>query len=123
MPGNDRNRSKYRKKFEGLAKVPSTALPGPMKEYCEEIADRVRQLAPVDEGELRDSVVVERPWNHGERHLWQVAVLSDHAAAVEYGTHVMTARPYFRPAISERRATLKTFVTSGLDRGVKKVGR
>jgi HK97 gp10 family phage protein len=74
-----------------------------MSEAAQQAADEellalgvdISQGAPVDTGELRDSVHVdEEPGGGGI-----VRVDADHAAPVELGTARMTAQPYVQPAL------------------------
>jgi HK97 gp10 family phage protein len=56
------------------------------------IAETARQLAPVDTGELRDSI-------HEDNG--NVVVSAAHGVHVEFGTVFMEAQPFLRPAVDE----------------------
>jgi hypothetical protein len=56
----------------------------------------VQQDVPVDTGELRDSLYVERI-GPGRR----IGASADHAMPVEFGTSDMAAQPFLRPALSK----------------------
>ena len=58
-------------------------------------AERARSLAPVDTGELRDSIHAVLI-GHGEA---EIRVEARHAPYVEFGTYKMAAQPYLSPAL------------------------
>lgn len=125
---NSANGRKIDKVFTGLGLIPYKDLPGPIGDYCEDLADRVRAEAPVDTGELRDSVEVERPgefnrFSGSDNLTWSVVVNSDHAAAVEYGKVGQAPNPFFRRAIGNSKAKLKAFVHEAIKRGVNRAGK
>lgn len=65
------------------------------------LARGIETRAPIDEGSLRRSVIVgpaktARNWTGGA-----VIVVSDHAAAVEFGTSNMPAQPFVRPTADQ----------------------
>jgi HK97 gp10 family phage protein len=61
---------------------------------AQDMAVIARQLAPVDTGELRDSIAAFR----NTRLNWVVGAAATHARFVEYGTSRSAAQPYLRPA-------------------------
>jgi HK97 gp10 family phage protein len=58
----------------------------------EAVAESARENAPVDTGELEESIGVD-----GE----EVYAGTDHAGFVEFGTVHMPAQPFFAPALAE----------------------
>lgn len=58
---------------------------------------RIKRRAPVDTGELRDSIHQD-----GGR----VVAEAEHAGYVEFGTYKMAAQPYFIPGLMESRGDL-----------------
>ena len=54
--------------------------------------------APVDTGELRDSIFSEV-----QTGVAIVGASAEHAAAVELGTSQMSPQPYLRPALNKKR--------------------
>ncbi len=60
----------------------------------EEVSQDAQRYAPVETGELRESIHVE-----GDR----VVAEADHAVYVEYGTRYMDAQPFLRRALYQRR--------------------
>lgn len=69
-----------------------------VEETADAVADDARRNAPVDTGELRDSIHVE-----GSGRQTRVVVGADHGIFPEYGTRKMAARPYFWPAVERAR--------------------
>lgn len=64
----------------------------------EELAAAMRGNAPVDTGELVDSIHAETSGSEG-----QVVVDADHAGPVEFGTSTTPAQPYIEPAVEQVR--------------------
>lgn len=67
------------------------------------IVDRARALAPVDEGNLRDSIHKQAGQDANGPY---VDVVADDEAAIyqEFGTSEMDANPFLRPAFAEAPA-------------------
>jgi HK97 gp10 family phage protein len=61
------------------------------------IAERARDMAPVDTGELRGSIHA-RPTGHKSA---EVVAEARYAAYVEFGTYKMSAQPFFMPALGD----------------------
>jgi HK97 gp10 family phage protein len=59
-----------------------------------DIEARAKQLAPVDTGNLRNSITAEQQGTLA----WIVAVGAVYGIYQEYGTHKMAASPYLTPA-------------------------
>jgi HK97 gp10 family phage protein len=78
------------------------------------VANRARQLAPVDTGKLRDSIHY-----HFNANTLTLTVYADvpYAAFVEFGTSRMAAQPYLRPALAELPRFLSTVTTTHLQFG------
>lgn len=116
------------------------ALDRAVEDTAEQASDTAQDNAPVDTGELRDSIHVENA--HRPLSRWVVAS-ADHARAVEYGTGPFTitpdeaealrfevdgevvfaqnvdhpgisAQPYLRPALHEHRTTLRRNIREAL---------
>lgn len=64
-------------------------------EIIPEVIDDMKKLAPVDTGELRDSI------EPGGKN--RINIGAKHAAHVEFGTEHMAAQPFVRPALYRRR--------------------
>lgn len=83
-----------------------TALETTITNAAERIADRARELVPVDTGFLQSSivpVVVTSGFARGSsaRFIAGVSARAHYWAHVEYGTIHMAARPYLTPARNE----------------------
>lgn len=79
-----------RMREQGAAHVQATA---------EHIAEDAASRAPVDTGELRDSIHVE-----GRGMASVIVADAGHAAYVEYGTSRSPAQPYLHPAVEAARS-------------------
>lgn len=77
----------------------------------EPVAEDARRLAPVDRGELRDSIIVsDRVFGvngsanrNGAVYIGPFGAPVEHAWFVEVGTVKMRAQPYIAPAVHENR--------------------
>lgn len=74
------------------------ALREAVGEACELLAAEVARRAPVETGDLRDSVHATPVRSTPRRISCSVVVASGHALPVEYGDRDMAPRPFFRPA-------------------------
>lgn len=70
------------------------------------LADKIEDSAPVDSGELRDSVECSPVVVGPDRLSSSVTVDSDHALATEYGNVHVSPQPFFRPSIPKERAAM-----------------
>ncbi|MDQ3760977.1 MAG: HK97 gp10 family phage protein [Actinomycetota bacterium] len=64
-----------------------------------DIVDDAQRAAPVDTGELRDSIHAQPVQGRTVR----IVAAADHATYVELGTSRMNAQPFLRPAAYQRR--------------------
>jgi HK97 gp10 family phage protein len=120
-----------------------TAIPRSVKEAVhpalikqgEMIAGTMRQLVPVDTGELKDSITVTPPDSSTPPYSapggsfivpeTSVAVTvggedAKHAHLVEFGTVKMPAQPFFQPAIRMTKKKAIRNLKSAVSRAVKK---
>lgn len=67
-----------------------------LEKKAKEIRDEAKRLAPVDTGNLRDSIDCFKIVDY-----WYVGSPLSYAAMVEFGTIKMAAQPYLRPAIEK----------------------
>lgn len=68
-----------------------------MQEVAEAALEDAQMHVPVDTGELRDSLHIE----DGDDGAKMVVAETDHWLYVEFGTSVMEATPFLRPAIDD----------------------
>lgn len=69
-----------------------------LDEAAEAVLEAARRRVPVGEtGALRDSLHIEDTPGGGKR----VVADTEYAAFVEFGTSLMAAEPYLRPAVDE----------------------
>lgn len=93
-----------------IAKRAAQVAADVIRETVDGIATDARGRAPVDTGELRDSIagrVINQ--NAGE-----VVATADHASYVEYGTVKMPAQPYLHPAADAARPKFEAAVAKAL---------
>ncbi|MFC5947074.1 HK97-gp10 family putative phage morphogenesis protein [Pseudonocardia lutea] len=69
-----------------------------MERLMGDIAQDAKRYAPVDTGELRESITAEVHGTTGT-----VKATAEHAAYVELGTRYQSAQPYLRPALYQQR--------------------
>ena len=74
------------------------------EQIASDIVEIAKENAPVDTGELRGSIHVERD---GNNHT--VVADSDHAVFVELGTSKMAAQPYLGPAVAKVKRNLAKY--------------
>lgn len=105
--------SRFQRRMRAIPKAARAAVQPALVKGAEEIAASARRLAPVDEGDLRDSIVATKPGEATPRYSQpggsrvlqenQAAVTAGntdvrYAHLVEYGTTQAPAQPYFWPA-------------------------
>jgi HK97 gp10 family phage protein len=86
----------------GLGQVRIAVVQG-TRFIADEMAGDMRRYAPVETGELKATIRVE---TFGELHrIWigDVAGGVDYHLYQEFGTSVMAAQPFIRPAVYQRR--------------------
>lgn len=78
-------------------------------------AEESRRLAPVDTGELRDSITYQV---RRTATSFAIVVLAgaDHALYVELGTSHMSAQPYLRPVLDRIVAQYRQFLAAEIGR-------
>lgn len=114
--------SKFQKRLRAIPEAAREAVVPALVKSAEEIARVQRQLAPVDQGDLRDSIAVTLPGHAtpaysqpgGSRTAGPLeAVITvgntdvRYPHLVEYGTTTSDAQPFFWPAVrlGRKRAT------------------
>lgn len=105
---------------------------------AEIVADAMRALAPVDEGDLRGSIAVTGPLENTPPYSQPggAAMVSENAAAVtvgnsnvryphlqEYGTKHAAAQPFFWPGFRLTRKKAMIRIKTGLSRAIRKTGK
>lgn len=108
-----------------------------MEKGAQEIVDMMKRLAPVDDGDLRDSI----GWTWGDAPKGAVAMLKSapiagnlritiyagnskayYARWVEFGTQKMAAHPYFFPSYRALRTRTKRRLATAVRKGLKFIG-
>lgn len=78
------------------------------------VVEYAQLLAPVDTGELQESIGLEF-----ENDTVSIVADSDHAAPIEFGTAHMAAQPYLRPAIDTRGDEAVALMARNLETQIK----
>jgi HK97 gp10 family phage protein len=122
------------KRLEAIPKEVKKAVEPALIKSGEELVDRMRHLAPVDTGALRDSLHVTMPGEAtplysqpgGSRVAKENEVLVTAgnekvrtAHLLEYGTTKMEAQPYFWPAYRLTRERIKRRLSRAISKAVK----
>lgn len=81
-----------------------------LAEHAEQVAEDARNLAPVDTGELRDSIGVVKT----DDLRYEVVAIAPYAADVELGTSKQAAEPFLFPAMEANRADLQVKLAKAL---------
>lgn len=130
--------AKLRKKLEAFVSVGKDEIKKAMETSADEIVALAKNLAPVDKGDLKDSI----GWTWGKAPKGAMTlgkVQTDavdsgftitifagnsevyYARWVEFGTQKMAAQPYFYPSYRAMRKRAKSRVTRAITKTAKKV--
>lgn len=74
------------------------------------IEQRAKELTPVRTGNLRRSIHSQLADSRPESASAKVGTNVEYSPYVEYGTRRMSARPYLRPALDEKRAEARRVI-------------
>ena len=97
-----------------------------VEDGAEIIADRARDIAPVDQGEFRRNIKVETlPLQRGVAEADVVVDQKDFASGfypghLEYGTSKMDAHPTIGPAFEETKETVEKLVQAKIRAGIER---
>lgn len=104
------------RRLQAIPKAVRDAVQPALDKSTDELVATMRHLAPVDEGELRDSIE-KRP---GDHELARKVVTDDYKARwAEFGTAKQSAQPFFWSTV---RLNRKRF-TSRIKRAIRKALR
>ncbi len=130
--------AKLQKKLSRMPKVAKDEIRKALEAAADEIVEMAKRLAPVDQGELRDSI----GWTWGKAPkgaitLGKVAEASlagdltitifagnseaYYARFIEFGTQKMPAQPYFYPAYRATKKRAKSRVRRSITKAAKAV--
>lgn len=134
--GSDRHEiDRLKRRLSAIPVVVKEAALATTLKQAKIIADTMRQLAPVDEGDLRDSIAVTGPRAQTPRYSQPGGALTvpENAAAVtvgntdvryphlvEYGTTKMAPQPFFWPAVRLHRKKAQAAIKRGVAAAVRK---
>jgi len=80
---------------------------------------RMKQVVPVDTGELRDSIKVRWLSREGTKLEFEIYADAPYAPDVEFGTVHMTARPYMNPTIEEERPKFQRDINDAVNEALR----
>lgn len=132
-----------RRKFARLTPAVEAEIQASLEKSGEEMVSLARALAPVDDGDLRDSIVMTTPGNltpiyggGGQQKVGPLGVritagdyLVRYAAIVEFGRKAtataaaMAARPFFWPAYRLLRRRIRSRTARAITSAIKKAAR
>lgn len=125
---------RLKRRLEAIPANVKEAVRPALQKSADELADRMRSLAPVDQGDLRDSIAVTLgpgrtpPYSQpgGSKELLEnaAAVTVGNSAVryphlVEYGTNKAPAQPYFWPAYRLLRRKLQNRLKRRISKAVR----
>jgi HK97 gp10 family phage protein len=103
-----------------LASAAASAVAGPARRAVdaglELLADEIRRRAPVDTGQLRDSVRVAPAGREGTDVHGEIVIDEYYAVFEEFGTSDRPARPFMRPAVEATREAVRNAMARELKR-------
>lgn len=129
---------RFQERIQAIPEAVREAAKPALQKSAEELAALQRQFAPVDEGELRDSITVTLPGQStppysqpgGMRVAGETEVLVTvgnedvrYAHLVEYGTVKAGAHPFFWPAFRLLRKRLQNRVKRAIAKAVRDEAR
>ncbi|MGN6451246.1 MAG: HK97-gp10 family putative phage morphogenesis protein [Brucella intermedia] len=129
---------KLRKKLEALVTVGRDEIRRAMETSADEIVALAKSLAPVDKGDLKDSIgwtwgkapkgamTLGKVQSDGVDSEFTITIYAGNSEAyyarwVEFGTQKMAAQPYFYPSYRALRRRSKSRVTRAVTKAIKKV--
>lgn len=126
--------ARLQRRLDAIPKAVKKAVEPALRQSGEELVSAIRHLAPVDTGDLRDSIVYTMPGNStpaysqpggstvaGENQV--LVTVGDHEVRyphlVEYGTADAPAQPYFWPAFRLKKKKLANRIKRAIRKAVK----
>ena len=89
-----------------------------LEEGCNLIKAQAKQLSPVDDGDLKDSIDTKFD-NEKYKHTGYVYSDMDYAPFVELGTRFMPPQPFMYPAYQENKDFFKQRLINSINKGGK----
>ena len=126
---------KLRAKLKAMPEAVKAEVEGVLIASAEEVAATARALAPVDDGDLKDSIKVTGPGGRTPLHssggaqsvgdLKAVVTAGNsstrYAAVVEFGHGNAAPRPFFWPAYRSKKKRIKSRIARAIGKAVKKI--
>jgi HK97 gp10 family phage protein len=131
---DDGGLARFQKRFRAIPQAARQAVIPAVIRGAEEIAGLQRTLAPVDQGDLRDSIAVTAPGQSTPAYsqpggsrvagpLEAIITVGDHDVRyphlVEYGTTAASAQPFWWPGFRLGRKRAATRIKRAVSKAVK----
>lgn len=131
---DDGGLSSFQRRMRAVPKAAREAVRPVLSRQAEKMADTMRQLAPVEDGDLRSSITVTEGGEATPAYSQPGGsmVVPENAAAItvghtnvryahlqEYGTTKHPAQPFFWPAVRLHRKTVMAAIKRGIGKAVR----
>lgn len=93
-------------RLERMERDATKAARSVISDAADDLVSEAKRLAPVDEGDLRQSIRVGVATAGRDGMETDVIADAPHALAAEYGTQHRMATPYLRPAINQVKESM-----------------
>lgn len=110
--------SKLEKQLMELINNLDKSAESTLEEGCNLIKAQAKQLSPVDDGDLRDSIDT-RFESKGNEHIGYVYASQPYATYVELGTRNRPPQPYMYPAYQANKDFFKQRLIDSINKGGK----
>ncbi len=107
---------------ENLPKAITREMRTAVEEAANEVADAMRRIVAVDQGDLRDSITVTMDDQALRATISAGGRKAFYARFVEYGTKAKSAQPFFWPMFRARRQAIKRRLAAAFRKAFKKHG-
>lgn len=119
MARNSDQLARLNRRMKAIPKAARDAVKPALDKSADELIGQIERLAPVDDGDLRDSAEA-RP---GEHELKRVVTVGDdvafYARWVEFGTAQNAPQPYFFPAYRLLKKRLSNRIKRAIGKAVR----
>lgn len=109
--------------FQSAPRTMDKSMDEGLNEVALLVVKEAKRIVPVDTGKLRANIFVRRI----DFNKYEIVAATDYATYVEYGTWIMVARPYLRPALYRYSGTWQKKILDRFERKTKgyfkRVGR
>ncbi len=107
---------------DNLPKAITTEMRAAVEEAANEVADAMRRIVAVDQGDLRESITVTMDETALKATITAGGRKAFYARFVEYGTKAKPAQPFFWGSWRARRQAIKRRLSAAFRKAFKKHG-